>query len=208
MTDSEDLVGKAEQVKAGFTREATDIYAGGFAKNVELAYLADAWLKAEGQLTDLREAHGRAQAGEQTAAQRRVFGADDLRQSGSDPATHIVSFRDAQDRAEAADGSDRLLTLMRRALGSGDMLLARACAARAVQRGWTDVVTAYEDVQPGFAELASRVREDRQAASLARAIRFGLRKPPELARFSPDDMVRLRREALEPLSARARRRVG
>ena len=78
--------------------------------------------------------------------------------SGIGIGSDIIAFRDAQDRAESIDNGNDALTIMKRAISSGDKTLATAIATRAVERAfidlpWEAVVNAYAEAHPSTAKL-------------------------------------------------------
>ena len=70
---------------------------------------------------------------------------------GSDSGS-IISYRDAQDRADKLESRDQASRLMSRALASGDGTLASAVAQAAIAKGWADVYEPYAAQNPTVAE--------------------------------------------------------
>lgn len=70
--------------------------------------------------------------------------------------TDVISYRDAQDRADNLDNERAADRMMRRALASRDTTLATAVMRRAVDSGWTDVFEIYKAEHP---TIASRVED-------------------------------------------------
>lgn len=73
------------------------------------------------------------------------------RTSGS-ASQDIISFRDAQDRAERLENDRDADRVMTRALASKDTTLATAVMRHAVANGWTDVYDRYAAEYPSTAE--------------------------------------------------------
>lgn len=73
-------------------------------------------------------------------------------------AASVVSYRDAQDRAAAVTG-EKAVELYRRAVRTGDELLARALAVRAAERGsfggsgWSEVLDHWAGHEPGARDV-------------------------------------------------------
>lgn len=66
----------------------------------------------------------------------------------------IISFRDAQDRAERITDHSEARRIMDRALASADTVLATAVMRQAVSQGWEDVYQAFTAEHP---QIASHV---------------------------------------------------
>lgn len=66
--------------------------------------------------------------------------------------TDIISFRDAQDRAERLENYDEGDRVMQRAIASKDTVLAVAVMRRAVESGWTTVYAQFTAAHPSIAE--------------------------------------------------------
>lgn len=66
--------------------------------------------------------------------------------------TDIISFRDAQDRAERIENQGEGDRVMQRAIASNDTVLAVAVMRRAVESGWTTVYDQFTAAHPSIAE--------------------------------------------------------
>jgi hypothetical protein len=66
----------------------------------------------------------------------------------------VISYRDAQDRAERIESSDEASRLMARALRSGDKTLASAIAHKALDSGYREAYNAFAAENPANAEAA------------------------------------------------------
>ncbi|MGW9020188.1 hypothetical protein ACWGOE_01750 [Leucobacter chromiiresistens] len=71
----------------------------------------------------------------------------------------IITYRDAQDRAEAVIDGDRALKLMERALRSNDRTLAHALFRTAVDNHWTEAQRAFAKENPTVAALVGDVEK-------------------------------------------------
>jgi hypothetical protein len=91
----------------------------------------------------------------------RVFGTDGV---AGDPASLIVSRRDAADRVASVKQASQLRDLLSRATKSGDEILARAVAERAVENGDAATLNAF---------LADRPQLEEPAQGLWNAARTG-----------------------------------
>lgn len=90
--------------------------------------------------------------------ERSLFSVADQR----DTVSAAVSYRDAQERAAQLRTAEEAQSLMRRALNSGDELLARAVMARAWTHpsdSWSPVVAAYFDEHPEKLPAAQQLGE-------------------------------------------------
>lgn len=74
--------------------------------------------------------------------QRRVYGT-----AGTTPDA-VISFRDAQERADRLTKEDEALPIMSRALINRDTGMADALLARAFDKNWTNVIQAYSAEYP------------------------------------------------------------
>jgi hypothetical protein len=66
---------------------------------------------------------------------------------GADP-SHVISLRDAQDRADSIESSDDAVKLIQRAISSGDDVLAKAIVDAAMTSGWAAPVNMYTAANP------------------------------------------------------------
>lgn len=72
---------------------------------------------------------------------------------------NIMAFRDAQDRAESIDDSEKAATVMARALRTKDSTLAHALYRRAAEHGWDDARRAFAADNPSVAQLVNDVQK-------------------------------------------------
>ncbi len=127
--------------------------------------LAKSYLDAKAKMGDLQQAAAADDTDQHSRTERSVFGAGGL---GGDPATAVVSFRDAQDRAAGLTTSDDAAALLARAERSGDEPLARAVAGHAfdmscsnlgrLNQGWDEVLDTYTESRPAAARDVETLR--------------------------------------------------
>jgi len=72
--------------------------------------------------------------------------------------TDIITFRDAQDRAERLKTSDEAERVLVRAIRSNDRTLAHAVFRRALEANWPTLVKIFADHNPSAAEAAQDMR--------------------------------------------------
>jgi hypothetical protein len=101
---------------------------------------------ARNTMTALRQEEDGLASDKRASLQRTVSGS-----VGSDSAS-IISYRDAQDRADKLESRDEANRLMNRALSSDDKSLASAVAQAAIAKGWNDVYEPYAAQNPTIAE--------------------------------------------------------
>jgi hypothetical protein len=101
---------------------------------------------ARNTMAALRQEEDTLAGDKRSSLQRTVAGT-----VGTDSAS-IISYRDAQDRADKLESRDEANRLMSRALTSGDKSLASAIAQAAITKGWNDVYEPYAALNPTIAE--------------------------------------------------------
>jgi hypothetical protein len=100
-------------------------------------------------MNSLRQEEDKLAVDKRASLERTVSGS-----VGIDSAS-IISYRDAQDRADRLEGHHEAARLMDRALNSGDKSLASAVAQAAISKGWTDVYEPWAAQNPTVAEAAN-----------------------------------------------------
>lgn len=73
--------------------------------------------------------------------------------------SEMPSFRDAQDRAERVESKEEALALIERALRHGDKHLAHALLRIAVDKGYSNVIDAFEKAKPGMKETIDELTQ-------------------------------------------------
>lgn len=97
---------------------------------------------AKAQLADLAAREQQIVADQIRALQRQIYGT-----TGSSPDA-VITFRDAQERADRITEQRPALAAMERALLNKDAGMAQALLGRAFDQGWSDVVAAYVSENP------------------------------------------------------------
>lgn len=153
--------------------------------------------RAQTRIAEIRKNADGTAAARRTALERQMFGIHDI----PDDISAAISYRDAQDRvAEIKTGAEAQL-MMRRAIRSGDGLLARAlfdrgwelAGDRLLGSGWGEVVNAYvSQMRPDLAdavnELAALQTADTRGRRFSEQLETSLFTPPELAALNPGDV--------------------
>ena len=107
--------------------------------------IAKVWLDGVDRMTQLEENGSAAGNKRKQELERKLYGLPT-----STDASLAISYRDALDRATALpDGDEQsAITLLNRALTSGDTTLARATLAVAFERQWVDLINNYIEAVP------------------------------------------------------------
>lgn len=101
-----------------------------------------AYEKTRAKIDDLKQQYTAERASRRQAAERRLFSL------GSSPSPETtIAFRDAMDRAQHVT-PESITATMRRAILSGDQMLAKAILARAIEFHSERAVAAYTDAYP------------------------------------------------------------
>lgn len=101
------------------------------------------------KLSDLRKKEKELVNAKRQSLEKSLFGLSSV--TSSDP-SHIIAYRDAQDRASRLTQSDDATEVFAAAIRSGDKTLAAAVLARALANGWSSIVTEYIKHNPAAAE--------------------------------------------------------
>ncbi|WP_433626078.1 hypothetical protein [Nocardia sp. CA-120079] len=139
--------------------------------------IANAYLTARRQVDDLITKYETKVKTQRLDLERSLFG---MRHT-DDPAA-LISWRDAQDRADAIDSEQAAIRAFNRARNSGDTHLAKAVLQRAVHSGWHDIVQSADEVLPGSIEQLSELEQlpSDKSFALIRSTRYKLDMPTEL----------------------------
>lgn len=121
----------------------------------------------------------------------RAFGTKGL---SGDAASLIISRRDAGDRVAEVSNKEDLMSLLTRATRSGDEVLARAAAERAVELQYADVVNKFLESRPELDASVERLWNSARADAGGAGMEFTLAltglKPGEFASWGMvDDAV-------------------
>lgn len=122
--------------------------AGQLSDRGKASHMARLYLEARTEMTESRSALESARRDRRRSLERRLFGISSA--GNSDSAS--ISYRDAQDRAERLETPGAAAALLARAESSGDDTLARAIAAHAFAKTWTDVLDTYCSSRPQLVE--------------------------------------------------------
>lgn len=120
----------------------------------------------------------------QATLEREIFGTI----GSSDPGA-VISYRDAQDRANALPaigGEADAVRLLEQAQRSGDTQLAKAIAQRAFTVGWVNALNAFGEANPRTGEQIQELFDIHQdqgsrASQFDASMAFNVPKPPEIA---------------------------
>jgi hypothetical protein len=114
-----------------------------------------------------------------------------------DAATLVISRRDASDRVRAAVDRRDLRDLLARATRSGDEVLARAVAERAVEEQDAQTMHQFVADRPDLEAAAERLWRAQQESGNVMALNMGLLnlRPSELGSLSPEGIARLTESA-------------
>lgn len=160
--------------------------------------------RALAEITQLREAATAAWSARKAELEKQLFSIRD-QANGVEAA---ISYRDAQDRVAELKTAAEAQLLLRRAIRTGDDLLARALFERAwdvggdrmAGSGWTEIIHAYveqlrPDLAPAVEELAVLQNADTRAGRMAEQMETGVHVPPEIAAMSPAEVAQAVTEA-------------
>lgn len=115
---------------------------------------AKAYTQHQAALEQVRQSELKAIEGRREQLQRKMFG----RENAADAQT-VIARRDANDRVAKLDNPRVAAEQLRDAIRQGDRTMAQALAQHAAGFGWSDVLEAYAEYQPGFRETAAAFNE-------------------------------------------------
>lgn len=104
---------------------------------------------AQKQLDELSARENQLVADHTRFLQRQIYGT-----AGTTPDA-VITFRDAQERADRIKEPRDALTAMQRALLNQDAGMAQALLGRAIDQGWSDVTSAYAAENPARASYVA-----------------------------------------------------
>ena len=137
-------------------------------KKVEITQLNE-YVKTS--MAALRAEEGKLADDKRAELERTVLGT-----VGTDPAA-VISYRDAQDRAEKIEGSEEAERIMSRALTSGDKTLAIAIAHIALEKRYSKAYKLFASSNPAIAEAAddlANLNRYFQEGGMQRAMIYGV----------------------------------
>jgi len=170
------------------------------------ASMAKVWVKLRDQLDVLKASAFTTPAVDRKALEVKLFGIADLVGNGGDLGSLSSSYRDARDRAAAAEVGGSLMALFTGAESVGDELLARACAAQVYYglSGFGADTTVLEDylaARPAASATFVLLQDSRSTdltGSMLYAWNFVAMKPSELSGLIDNQIATL---ASSPLAA-------
>ena len=172
----------------------------------QTASMAKLWVKLRDQLDVLKASAFTTPTVDRKALEVKLFGIADLVGKGGDLGSLSASYRDARDRAAAAEAGGSLMPLFTGAESVGDELLARACAAQ-VYFGLsafgadTTVLEQYLAERPAASATFVLLQDSRSqdlTGNMLYAWNFMATKPSELGNMSDGQIATL---AASPLAA-------
>ncbi|MEV7768315.1 hypothetical protein [Microbacterium sp. NPDC086615] len=120
------------------------------AKREQAAHITD---EVRPQLADLAAREQQMVNDHVRFLQRQIYGT-----AGTSPEA-VITFRDAQERADKIEEQRPALTAMQRALVNKDDGMARALLGRAFDQGWAEVVAAYSAENPALETYITDLRD-------------------------------------------------
>ena len=149
--------------------------------------------------TELEQMASRVVATDRGDAEQ-VFGTRGL---PGDPASLVISRRDAGDRVAGINDGKELRTLLARATRSGDEVLARAVAERALEMQSAETLNKFAEDRPHLDSAVERLWNSERAASDTFGLTVGLMglRPQELGDMSFDSIDALARNGEPQASA-------
>lgn len=172
----------------------------------QTASMAKVWTKLRDQLDVLKASAFMTPAVDRKALELKLWGIADLVGKGGDLGSLSQSYRDARDRAAAAEGTGSLMATFTNAEAVGDELLSRACASQ-VYYGLsafganTTVLEQYLAARPAASATFVTLQDSRSAdltGNMLYAWNFIATKPSELGGMSDNQISTL---ASSPLAA-------
>lgn len=169
----------AEQVQAAALAHYKRVHADeNLSREGKIRALAPVYVKAKHQLAAIDVQSQQRREARRVELTRSLFG------TPNDPAG-VLSFRDAQARAEGIEDPVIAEYRLRRAIDGGDQMMARALAQHGAEMGWNTVVDTYTTLVPSAGETLQQLAEIQEQQNspvhgLARAPYFSLPKPSEL----------------------------
>jgi hypothetical protein len=187
MADQNEIRQQVDEAQREYNRALEEIRMDTTLSDVGRAQRIEAlYVQQRTRIGRLRDQLAAAVAAERSALAAAAFGVGfPANATAADKAVIRSDYRQALDRAEQAGSSDDSQTLLRRALLTGDAILARAVAATAYMRGQSDVLSSYGDAFPDAMPNIERLAAmdgavgDR-AGRLLNSMRFSVPTPPEL----------------------------
>jgi len=160
--------------------------------------IAKVFLKMKAELDADVDLQVEAKVRTQRSLEAKVFGVSSL---PGDVASLSISRRDAGDRVAGLKTQVDAIRLLDRADRSGDEVLARAIAERALENDWADVANAFVDTRPHLSTAVEQLWNSRPATAaenMAGHMIRGSLQPGELHGLSQHDIERLAESDVPP----------
>ncbi len=189
----------ADKIRATYTVKAAEIKSRrDLSDEGRARQLAKALVTARDEMTKLKRKDAERTNRRRADLQQRHFG-----NSKSWDSATVISFRDALDRADRLKSPDEAAALLERAIMTGDEVLSRAVAQRAMGRitlkgmgdGWSKVVDRWLEGQPSgtvedIQELADIEHDSTNVKSrFVQSMSYSLPTPVELNGKNIDRMA-------------------
>ncbi|MBT2488794.1 hypothetical protein J7E96_09715 [Streptomyces sp. ISL-96] len=137
-----------EQIQDNYARQIERIENNRtYSEHAKRVMAAKVYQQSQTAMEQLRQQEIQAINNRREQLHRKMFG----RENSADAQT-VIARRDANDRAAQIDNPRIAAEKLQEALRQGDHTMAQALAQHAAGWGWSDVLTAYGDSQPGFRE--------------------------------------------------------
>jgi len=153
--------------------------------------IAQVYTQTKDAIGALAEQHAAAAGAEKAAAERSLYGVDDLtvKMSPAERAAVAMNLRDAQQRAAQATTEPEARAMLASADQVGDELQARAIGSHAINNGFTTVADAYLSARPAKAAALERLRAASVAPSVTDLFGFSTPVPSEFV-GKPEHAIR------------------
>lgn len=143
-------VWKEHTEEAAFVRQNSDL-----TEQAKRQHIEDSRQRAKEELKRLEQSEYAEIEAKKRSADRAIHAT-----AGHD-SSDIISFRDAQDRAEQLEDASEANRVLERAIASGDTTLATAVMRRALSQGWQAI---YEKFNAEYPRVAEHVEDLAQIA--------------------------------------------
>lgn len=176
----EELRSQASRIQTQYARDLAEVNSNDSLSNTGKAEAKNRiYENAKASAAGLRDREKELIANERSTLQARL----NLTSGGS--SSDIISFRDAQDRADAIADADEAARIMTRALSSKDTTLAAAIFRRATEQRtlggaiWAEARRLYTDANPSAGDAISDLAgiEQLENAGFNRAMAYGIFRP-------------------------------
>lgn len=196
MNQENKMTDTIEEIRDGLSRTVENIRNDKeLIREAKLTRIAKAWIEATTKLRQLNETATATRSKRITELTSRLLGL--TFSEGNDP-NSVISYRDAQDRADSLATQEEAIALINRAALSNDHHLAKAALGVAIENWWMDAVNAYSShntrLEADVDELWNLRSEGADVSAAALAARLPsqfLNPPTELQGQSDSEIQRL-----------------